>query len=262
MPNFIKIGQTLAEIWRFNCFSKWRLSAILDFGNSNFLTVWTVKRPILRIRAKFRRSANPLLWYRDFCGFQDGSRRHLGFWKIRHFNGLSPVGGQSPSPCQISSKSVKRLQRYGNLTVFKMAAVRHLGFGKFKFLTVCTVKSPILHNRAKFRKDLPICCCDIAIFVIFQDGCRRHLVFWKIGNFNDLPPVWGQSAPACQISSKSIKRLLRYGDLMGFFQNGGRPPSWICRARIATTREDYSVVCIVVLNLVGIAAVLSIILKF
>ena len=121
MPSFIKIGQTVAEIWRFNGFLKWRPFAILDFGNSNFSTVWTVKRPIL-------------------------------------------------------------------------------------------------HNLAKFRKDRSIHCCDIAIFVIFQDVCRGHLVFWKIGNFNDLPPVWGQSAPACQISSKSIKRLLRYGDLTFFFR--------------------------------------------
>ena len=31
MPNFIKIGQTVEEIWRFNgFFSKWRPSAILD----------------------------------------------------------------------------------------------------------------------------------------------------------------------------------------------------------------------------------------
>ena len=36
------------------------------------------------------------------------------------------------SSCKISSKSVKRLQRYGDLTVFKMAAVRHLGFVKFE----------------------------------------------------------------------------------------------------------------------------------
>jgi len=35
-------------------FSKWRRSAILDFGNSNFLTVWVVKRPILHNRAKPR----------------------------------------------------------------------------------------------------------------------------------------------------------------------------------------------------------------
>jgi len=45
----------------------------------------------------------------------------------------------------------------------------------------------------------------------------------------------------------------------GFFQNGGRPPCWICRARIGTTREDFLVVFIVEQNLVGIAAVLSII---
>jgi len=31
------------------------------------------------------------------------------------------------------SKSVKRLQRYGDFTVLKMAAVRHLGFLKFEF---------------------------------------------------------------------------------------------------------------------------------
>jgi len=43
------------------------------------------------------------------------------------------------------------------------------------------------------------------------------------------------------------------------FLNGGRPPSWILRARIGTTHEDYLVVFTVMLNLVGIAAVLSII---
>jgi len=58
-----------------------------------------------------------------------------------------------------------------------MAAVRHLGFWKFNFLTVCAVKSPIFHSHAKFREDLPIRCCDIAIFVVFQDGGRRHLGF-------------------------------------------------------------------------------------
>ena len=36
---------------------------------------------------------------------------------IRNFNGLSTVGGQYASSCQISSKSVKRLQTYGDLTV-------------------------------------------------------------------------------------------------------------------------------------------------
>jgi len=55
--------------------------------------------------------------------------------------------------------------------VFKIAAVR------LNFLTVWAVKRPILHNYAKFREDLTIRCCDIAIFVVFQDGGRRHLGF-------------------------------------------------------------------------------------
>jgi len=44
-----------------------------------------------------------------------------------------PRRGQSASLRQISPKSVKRLRRYGDLTVFKMAVVRHLGLWKFKF---------------------------------------------------------------------------------------------------------------------------------
>ena len=51
------------------------------------------------------------------------------FKNSKNFNGGSAARGQCASPCQILSKSVERLQRYGDLTVFiKMAAVRHLGF--------------------------------------------------------------------------------------------------------------------------------------
>jgi len=65
--------------------------------------------------------------------FPDGGCRHLEFSKIRNFNGLSAVWAQNASLRQISSKSVKRLQRYGDLTLLKMAAVRHLRFVKFEF---------------------------------------------------------------------------------------------------------------------------------
>ena len=93
-----------------------------------------VKGHILHQRTKFHKDRSNR--YGDieiFVIFQDGGRRHFGFSKIRNFNGRSAVGGQYASSCQISSKSVKRLQRYGDLTVFKMAAVRHLGFVKFEF---------------------------------------------------------------------------------------------------------------------------------
>jgi len=57
-----------------------------------------------------------------------------------------------------------------------MVAAAILDFGNSNFLTVWTVKRPILHNRAKFREDRSIRCCDIAIFVVFHDG-GRHLGF-------------------------------------------------------------------------------------
>ena len=43
-----------------------------------------------------------------------------------------------------------------------------------------------------------------------------------------------------------------------FFQNGGRPPSWICWAPTGTTYDDYLVVSIVAPNVVKIDAVVSI----
>ena len=53
-----------------------------------------------------------------FVIFQDGGCRHLGFSKIRNFNDRSAVRVQCASIYQISSKSVKRLQRYADLTGF------------------------------------------------------------------------------------------------------------------------------------------------
>ena len=58
-----------------------------------------------------------------------------------------------------------------------MAAVRHLGFVKFEFFNGLAVKRPILHQHTEFRKDRSNRYGDIAIFVIFQDGGRRHFGF-------------------------------------------------------------------------------------
>ena len=80
MPNSIKIGQTIAEIWRFNCFK----TGILDLLNSNLLMVGAVKGHILHQRTKFYKDRSN--HYGDiviFVIFQDGGRRHFGFSKIR-----------------------------------------------------------------------------------------------------------------------------------------------------------------------------------
>ena len=47
-----------------------------------------------------------------------------------------------------------------------------------------------------------------------------------------------------------------------FFQDGGRPPPWICNACVGTTHEEHLVVFTIVQNLVGIDAVVLIICTF
>jgi len=54
--------------------------------------------------------------------------------------------------------------KIGDLTVFKMAAVRRLEFLKFKFLPGGEVKRSILHHRTKLCKDRSNGYGDIVIF--------------------------------------------------------------------------------------------------
>ena len=58
--------------------------------------------------------------------------------------------------------------------------------------------------------------CD---FCEFQDGDRYHLGFSRIRKLHGQSAVNARCASACQISSKSLKRLRFNG-----FQNGGRQP--------------------------------------
>jgi len=60
-----------------------------------------------------------------------------------------------------------------------MAAVRHLRFLKFEYLTVEAIKRAILHQRTKFRKNRSNRCGDIAIFVIFKMAATAILDFQK-----------------------------------------------------------------------------------
>jgi len=48
MPNFVKIGRTIAEIWRFSDFEDGGRPPSWIFTNSNFLTVGTIHR-VMRV---------------------------------------------------------------------------------------------------------------------------------------------------------------------------------------------------------------------
>jgi len=91
--------------------------------------------------------------YGYFSISQDDGRRHVGFLKFQIFNGRKGQEGQSASVCQISSKSLQLRPRYGDFSIFKMAAAAILDFQNLKFLKFETVKRVELHNLAKLCRD-------------------------------------------------------------------------------------------------------------
>ena len=101
------------------------------------------------------------------------------------------------------------------------------------------VNGHILHQRTKFHKDRSNRCGDIAIFVIFfQDAGRRHVGFSSMRYFYGRSPRGATyvTVPNFIKIGQTVAEIWRFN---GFFQNGGGPPSWICRVRIGTTHEDY-----------------------
>jgi len=95
---------------------------------------------------------------------------------------------------------------------------------------------------------------DITIFRFLKMAAVCRLGLFKVQNFNCQYPAEGQFASSCQISCRSVKPLPRYGSF-SIFQDGGRPPSWICYMPVWTTQEEYLVVFVILQNLVGISAV-------
>jgi len=112
MPNFVSIGQSIADIWRFSDFSRWRLppSWILIF----FTRSRTVS--LCQISSK---SLEPRPRYGDFSITQDGGRRYLGILNLEIFNGWTREKCRTASPCQITRRSVKPLRRYRAFWIFQ-----------------------------------------------------------------------------------------------------------------------------------------------
>ena len=145
------------------------------------MTAGAVKGHILHQDTKFYKGRSNR--YGDiviFVIFQDGGRRNLEFLKIRNFNDLSAVQGQCASSCQISSKSVKLLQRYSDLTVFKMATVRHLGFVKFEIFNGREqLRDPFCISEPNFVKIGQTAAEISRFFVIFKMAAAAILNFQK-----------------------------------------------------------------------------------
>jgi len=141
MPNFIKIGQSVAKILRFFDFSKWRQppSWIVEFTKFYRLTVAGWPRRITL--PKFSKSVIPLRRCCNFSNFQNGRHRHLGFLKSRNVIGYWGGEGRETSACQILSKSVVPLRRYCDFANFQNSGRRHIGFWNHELLLAIVVES-------------------------------------------------------------------------------------------------------------------------
>jgi len=88
VPNFIKIGQAVAEIWQFNGFQNGGRPPSWICKIQKSLTLGEVKRPILHQHTKFCKDRlNRCKDIAIFVIFQDGGGRHLEFSIIQNFNG-------------------------------------------------------------------------------------------------------------------------------------------------------------------------------
>ena len=135
-----------------------------------------------------------------------------------------------------------------------------LDFSNVKLLTVERLERADLRRHAKFGRNR-LNAAEIWRFFDFSRWRPPPSWILKILAFNGRT---AQEVEICRHANFGRNRSNRGRDMaiFGFFQDGGRPPSWICDACVRTTHEGHLVVFITVQNLVGIDTVVSIICKF
>ena len=125
VPNFIKIRRFFYWDMAILRFSKWRPSAILDFKKLLFLSCSPCRHAILLPHTKFRWNWTTVyeLWPKK----RFSRWRPPPSWILKNsiFRHVTVIGFNI---YHISSTSDDFSLRYGDFTIFKMAAVRHLGF--------------------------------------------------------------------------------------------------------------------------------------
>ena len=129
VPNFIKIGHSIASILRFANFQNGRRRHLGFSKSLIFICCRYLEGPDASLYQFFSKSVVPLRRYCDFSNFQ-GGRRRLGFFKSRNFTHYSGPELRDASACQTLLKSVKLLRRYKDFSIFQNTGSCHLGFSK------------------------------------------------------------------------------------------------------------------------------------
>jgi len=126
VPHVIKIGQFLTEIWRFNDFQNGGRPPSRILKICSFCHVALADIPFCFLMQNLRTIGRWVMAKKAI--FKMAAAAILNFKKIQSLFTWLLSGSIFDVVYQISSKSDDFWQRYGDLTIFKMAAVRHLGF--------------------------------------------------------------------------------------------------------------------------------------
>jgi len=122
VPYFIKIGRFLTEIWRFNDFQNGGRPPFWILKICSFCHVALADIPFCFLIQNFAEIGQSIdeLWPKK----RYSRWRPPPSWILK----ISIFGHVTDVVHQISSKSDDFGPKYGDLTIFKMAAVRHFGF--------------------------------------------------------------------------------------------------------------------------------------
>ena len=130
--------------------------------------------------------------YDDFSIFQDGGRRHLGFFKFQTFNCRTAQEGRNAPQCEIWSKSVKPRRRYGDFWIFQD------GGRPPSWILWCVFSDHPrrafggLYNCAKFGWNRYSSFDNMQVLVFRDLGLKTPIHAPKIGVFGGFDPLNGE----------------------------------------------------------------------
>jgi len=161
---------------------KMRPSAILDFKNLQFLSYGLCRHAVLLPDTKFRRNRTIGRWVMAKKAIFKMAVAAILNSKNFNFWSRDCSGSTFAVVYRISSKSDNFSLRYDDLTIFKMAVVRHLGFYTFAFfLSRSPWQHAVLLPRTKFRWNRTTAWWVMAKKAIFKTAAAVILNF---KNFN------------------------------------------------------------------------------
>ena len=167
----------------------------------------------------------PFRRYGRFSIFQDGGRRHLGFWKFHIFNGWDAQKGRMRLHADFCRNRSNRIWDMAILPFFKMAAVRHLRFSKVKNFNFLSASEAHCASCAKFREDMLNRSGNMADFRL------AAAAILDFGNFKILT-VWTLKRVVLRLHATFCRNRSNRGCDMAIFQffKMEAPPSWIFKS--------------------------------